>query len=109
MKFHQKYCVLSTEIAGIVNKPDIYEVVIGSTATFHCTLNADHSLYLNINWLIENKPIDFKTNSRFVKTDNNSLIITNIVASDSGTYTCLAISVIDNSTASYRLIVQVQG
>lgn len=100
--------VLSIENTGITNKPEDYEVVVGSLATFHCILNADHSLYLRINWLNDNKPIDFNTNSRFLKTNNHSLIISNIIASDSGTYTCLAISAVDNSSVSYRLIVQVQ-
>lgn len=89
-------------------EPEVYVAVVGSKVTFHCTLNANHSLYQKINWLIEGKPIDFNTKSRFVNTGNSSLIITKTIASDAGIYTCLASTETDNATASYRLILRVQ-
>lgn len=96
------------EHTEITAGPKDYEVIAGLTATFNCTATADRSLHLNIEWLANDKPVNFgDESSRFVKTDDYSLAITKTTESDSGTYTCLASTVLDNATASATLIVLV--
>jgi len=84
-------------------------VVAGSVATFHCTATADHSLHLNIDWLANDEFIDFDTQPRFVKTNDYSMTITNTIELDSGTYTCLATTELDQVIANATLIVQVNN
>lgn len=76
-------------------------------AIFRCGATADSSLYLFIDWLAKDKLIHFDTDSRFVKNNDNSMTITNTIELDSGIYTCVARTVLDNVTSSAMLIVQV--
>lgn len=101
------YCILCAEHTQITAAPEDYEVVAGSMATFHCTATADRSLHLNIDWFAKDELINFDTEPRFVKTNDYSLTITKTIELDSGTYTCLARTELDNATASAMLIVQV--
>ncbi|XP_025205717.1 neuroglian-like isoform X1 [Melanaphis sacchari] len=94
------------EHTKIIAEPEDNEVVAGSVATFHCIATADHSLHLNIDWLVNGEPIDYDTQPRFVKTNDYSLIITKTIELDSGTYTCLAKTELDQVTANATLIVQ---
>lgn len=95
------------EHTKITAEPEDYEVVAGSMATFHCTATADRSLHLNIDWLARDEPIHFDTEPRFVKTNDYSMTITKTNELDSGMYTCLARTELDQATASATLIVQV--
>ncbi|XP_050425383.1 neuroglian isoform X2 [Adelges cooleyi] len=94
------------EHTKITAAPEDYEVVAGTMATFHCTAVADRSLHLNIEWLAKDEPINFDTEPRFVKTNDYSMTITKTIELDSGIYTCLAKTDLDNATASAMLIVQ---
>lgn len=76
-------------------------------ATFHCKAIGDRSLNLTVDWLVDGIPINFDSETRFNRSDNFSLTITEIVESDSKTYTCLAKTELDNVTASAKLIIQV--
>jgi len=76
-------------------------------ATFHCTATSDQSLHLNIDWLAKDEPINFDSEPRFVKTNDYSMTITKTIELDSGMYTCLARTELDQATASAMLIVQV--
>lgn len=87
--------------------PEDYEVIAGTTATFHCTATVDRSLRLNIDWLAKNEPINFDTEPRFVKTNDHSLTISKTIELDSGMYTCLARTELDNATSRAMLTVQV--
>lgn len=95
------------EHTKITAEPEDYEIVAGSIATFHCTATADRSLHLNIDWLAKDEPINFETEPRFVKTNDYSMTITKTIELDSGMYTCLARTELDQATASAMLIVQV--
>ncbi|XP_046752371.1 neuroglian-like [Diprion similis] len=90
----------------IVEKPEDYEGAIGSTARFRCIAVSDSSLKLRIDWLRSGKQIDFETESRFVKSNDNSLTITEIIASDLGTYTCVAKTELDETRAEAILMIQ---
>ncbi|XP_025407502.1 neuroglian-like [Sipha flava] len=94
------------EHTKITAEPEDYEVVAGSMATFHCTATADRSLHLNIDWLAKDEPIHFDTEPRFVKTNDYSMTITKTNELDSGMYTCLARTELDQATASAMLVVQ---
>ncbi len=86
--------------------PIDYEVKAGTPATFRCAAQKDESLELTIDWLKNDKPINFGMEPRFVKTNDNSLTITKTTELDSGEYTCLASTKLDNATAKATLIVQ---
>ncbi|XP_050520545.1 neuroglian isoform X2 [Daktulosphaira vitifoliae] len=90
----------------ITAAPEDYEVVAGSMATFHCNAVADRSLKLDIDWLAKDEPVNFESEPRFVKTNDYSMTITKTIELDSGTYTCLARTNLDQATASATLTVQ---
>lgn len=77
-----------------------------TTATFRCNAVADPSLNLEIVWLKTDKPIDFGEEPRFVRTSDYSLTITQTTELDSGVYTCLARTELDQASAKAQLTVQ---
>lgn len=81
--------------------------VAGSMATFHCKATSDRSLNLTVDWLADGMPIHFDNGSRFSKSDDFSMTITEITESDAKTYMCLAKTELDNVTVSAKLIIQV--
>ena len=99
----------SLEVYGrtkITDSPQDYEVPASSTATFRCNAVADPSLEMNIDWMINGKLIDFEQEPRFVKQSDNSLSITKTTELDSGNYTCIASTDLDETSAFATLIVQ---
>lgn len=75
-------------------------------ATFRCHAVADPSLPLEILWLINDQAIDFDAEPRFIKSSDYSLTISKTNELDSGTYTCVAKTPLDEVKASATLIVQ---
>ena len=67
---------------------------------------ADTDLDLNFNCLKDGRRIDFDTEPRFIQTNDNSLTITKTTDLDSGSYTCQAITVLDEDRQMASLIVQ---
>lgn len=94
------------EHTRITDEPEDYEVAAGSTATFRCNAVTDSSLKLEINWLNNGEEINFDSEPRFVKTNDYSLTITKTTELDSGTYTCVAKTELDEATAQATLTVQ---
>ncbi|XP_068206070.1 LOW QUALITY PROTEIN: neuroglian-like [Palaemon carinicauda] len=90
----------------ITEKPEDYEVAAGQTATFRCNAVTDSDLELSIEWLTDGKNIDFEQEPRFVQQSDSSLSITKTTELDSGVYTCVASTELDEVTASATLIVQ---
>ncbi|XP_066248839.1 neuroglian isoform X1 [Euwallacea similis] len=90
----------------ITDGPEDYEVESGTPATFRCNAVTDASLELEILWLKTGQPIDFEAEPRFVKSSDYSLTITKTIELDSGTYTCVARTELDQATAQAQLIVQ---
>lgn len=86
--------------------PKDYEVKAGTPATFHCSAQTDESLALDIHWLRNGEIVDFQAEPRFVKSNDYSLTITQTIELDSGVYTCLAKTRLDEATAQATLIVQ---
>lgn len=78
----------------------------GDQATFRCSAQKDDSLDLFIDWHRNGEPIDFESEPRFVRSNDYSLTITKTTELDSGTYTCVARTRLDNATAQATLIVQ---
>ena len=78
----------------------------GDTATFRCNAVADTDLDLEINWLKDGRQIDFDTEPRFIQTNDNSLTITKTTELDSGSYTCQAVTELDEDRQTASLIVQ---
>ncbi|XP_031628790.1 neuroglian-like isoform X2 [Contarinia nasturtii] len=94
------------EHTKITDEPQDYEVTAGNPATFRCNAVADSSLDLNIKWLSDDEEIDFENEPRFVRTNDNSLTISKTSELDSGQYTCVASTDLDEARASATLIVQ---
>ncbi|ODN00103.1 Neuroglian [Orchesella cincta] len=94
------------EHTKIVDLPEDYEVAAGTTATFRCSAVKDPTLSLTIDWLSDGELIDFETEPRYVKLQDNSLTIDKTTELDSGVYTCVARTEYDNATAAATLTVQ---
>ncbi|CAH1103068.1 unnamed protein product [Psylliodes chrysocephalus] len=90
----------------ITDGPEDYEVEARTPATFRCNAVADESLDLEIIWLKGDQPIDFEGEPRFVKSSDYSLTITKTHELDSGPYTCLAKTELDEASAKAQLTVQ---
>ncbi|RZB77529.1 neuroglian, partial [Asbolus verrucosus] len=90
----------------ITDGPEDYEVAARTSATFRCNAVADESLKLEIVWLKNDQAIDFEEEPRFVRSSDYSLTITQTIELDSGTYTCLARTALDEASAKAQLIVQ---
>lgn len=71
-----------------------------------CNAVADPSLPLTIDWLSNGEPIDFEMEPRFVRSTDYSLMITKTTELDSGIYTCVARTDLDEARAQATLIVQ---
>ena len=95
-----------TEHTKITDEPEDYEVAAGNTATFRCNAVSDPSLPLTIEWLNDGQQIDFEAEPRFVRSSDYSLTITKTTELDSGTYTCVAKTDLDEATAQATLTVQ---
>lgn len=92
------------EHTRITEEPQNYEVAAGQSATFRCNEAHDDTLTMEIIWLKDGQPIDNPI--RFVKTNDNSLTISKTMELDSGEYTCVARTELDEDTAKANLIVQ---
>lgn len=73
---------------------------------FRCNAVTDSSLDLDIDWLSNGEPIDFEMEPRFIRSSDFSLMITKTTELDSGTYTCVAHTELDEASAQATLIVQ---
>ncbi|ALC49261.1 Nrg [Drosophila busckii] len=94
------------ERTRITQEPQNYEVAAGQSATFRCNEAHDDTLDLVIEWHKDGQAIDFEAEARFVKTNDNSLTIAKTMELDSGEYTCVAKTQLDEATAKANLIVQ---
>ncbi|XP_058977900.1 neuroglian isoform X2 [Musca domestica] len=94
------------EATRITQAPQNYEVAAGQSATFRCNEAHDDTLNLTIEWWKDSQQIDFEAEARFVKTNDNSLTIAKTIELDSGEYTCVARTELDEATGSANLIVQ---
>lgn len=66
----------------------------------------DNDLELNIQWQTDGEDIDFEQEPRFVQQSDFSLSITKTTELDSGKYTCVASTDLDEVSATASLIVQ---
>lgn len=73
---------------------------------FRCNAVTDSSLTLTIDWLCNGEAIDFEMEPRFIRSTDYSLMITKTTELDSGTYTCVARTELDQTKAQATLTVQ---
>lgn len=94
------------EHTRITEQPSDYEVSAGTLSTFRCNAVSDPSLPLEIEWQWNGTPIDFESQPRFTKSSDHSLTISNTIELDSGSYTCVARTELDEASFSATLTVQ---
>ena len=90
----------------ITHPPENVEVAAGKLAVFRCSADADPGLDLKIEWLFNNKQLDFDQLQRIQQATDNSLSIGSAIELDSGIYTCRARTELDSATAKATLTVQ---
>ena len=74
---------------------------------YRCNAVQDSTLRMEITWLVNGQPIDVKAEPRYVlATDDHSLSITKTTELDSGIYTCVARTDLDEAKAQATLTVQ---
>lgn len=102
------FCSCIEPIKVVVEPKDV-AAIVQTTVTFNCKEPTGSYLYhIEIEWLLNDKPVDSGNQSRIIKTGSN-LTITKITEMDSGNYTCVAKTNLNNATASAMLIVQVHN
>ena len=89
----------------ITKRPISSEVLPGATAVFHCNARGDPDLDMKITWLKYEDVIQTDSEPRVVQGSDNSLTITNTTEEDTGIYTCLAVTELDEARASAELVV----
>ncbi|CRL00919.1 CLUMA_CG014272, isoform A [Clunio marinus] len=90
----------------ISEAPQDFEVVAGTLATFRCNAESDPGLEREIEWLWNGEVIDLENQARFTMSSDYSLSISNSIELDSGSYTCVARTELDEASASATLTVQ---
>lgn len=94
------------ERTRITDAPEDLIIAAGTQANFRCNAVTDQSLDLTIAWLHNNQTIDFEAEPRFVRSSDYSLTISRTTELDSGTYTCIASTELDDDRAQAQLIVE---
>lgn len=94
-----------TERTQIIDKSEDMTVLVGTTVVFYCNATTDSSLHPDVEWLFNNKQIDFNKQSQITKSDNSLTIFTTSTM-NSGNYTCVVKTELDNATASVKLSVE---
>lgn len=84
----------------------LWQSAAGKRVTFRCGAETDPRRNLSIEWLFNRKPLDLDGDPCLVVLTDNSLAITRTVPLDTGKYTCLAHTRLDNASADTNLIVQ---
>lgn len=90
---------------GITLKIIVFLLSLRYNIFCRCNVLSDPSLKLSIDWMVDNKTIDFDEEPRITKSDN-SLRIINTTICDSGLYTCFASTELDEAKISATLIVR---
>jgi len=91
---------------SIIQKPESIELPAGKMAVLRCNAESDPSLNQEVIWLYNGKKIDLESDPRMIQSRDNSLSITKTKELDSGNYTCLARTPLDQDSASATLTVQ---
>ncbi|KAM5302595.1 neuronal cell adhesion molecule isoform 12-T16 [Glossophaga mutica] len=86
----------------IIKQPEFSVVQRGSTVSFECIVKHDHTLIPTVLWLKDKGELP---NDRRFTIDKDHLVVTDVSDDDSGTYTCVANTTLDNVSASAVLIV----
>ncbi|XP_037049599.1 neuroglian-like [Bradysia coprophila] len=91
----------------ITDEPQFYAIAAGEPATFRCNVVADSSLDLNVVWLKDGEEVNFEDDERLVRLKNNEFTISNRSHElDTGIYTCVAKTDLDEARADFMLLVQ---
>lgn len=91
---------------SIIQKPENIEISASKMAVLRCNAESDPSLTQVVEWLYNGKKIDFESDPRMIQSRDNSLTIIKTKELDSGNYTCVAKTPLDQDSASATLTVQ---
>lgn len=91
---------------SILQKPESIELPAGKMAVLRCNAESDPTLAQEVIWLYNGKKIDLDSDPRMIQSRDNSLTITKTKELDSGNYTCLARTSLDQDSAWATLTVQ---
>ncbi|XP_075862659.1 neuronal cell adhesion molecule isoform X15 [Microcebus murinus] len=86
----------------IIKQPEYAVVQRGSTVSFECKVKHDHTLIPTVIWLKDNSELP---SDERLTIDKDQLVIADVSDDDSGTYTCVANTTLDNVSASAVLSV----
>uniref|UniRef100_A0A8C8ZUB1 Neuronal cell adhesion molecule n=1 Tax=Prolemur simus TaxID=1328070 RepID=A0A8C8ZUB1_PROSS len=86
----------------IIKQPEYAVVQRGNTVSFECKVKHDHTLIPTVIWLKDNS--ELPSDERFT-INKDHLVIADVSDDDSGTYTCVANTTLDNVSASAVLSV----
>ncbi|XP_071008644.1 neuronal cell adhesion molecule-like isoform X8 [Oncorhynchus clarkii lewisi] len=90
------------EPTRILKQPEYMVVQRNRNVVFECKVKHDPSLIPTMTWVKDNG--ELPDDERFV-VDSDSLTITDVTENDSGTYTCIMITTLDQDSASAELTV----
>ncbi|XP_077544625.1 neuroglian-like [Haemaphysalis longicornis] len=90
----------------IASRPENYKVAVNETALFRCGAETDPRREVNIEWLFNGKRLELDADPRLLVQADGSLVITRASLLDTGIYTCLARTRLDNDSAEATLVVQ---
>lgn len=93
------------EHTRITDEPQDSEIAAGNQGFFRCIAKTDESLELEIEWYKDDMQIDFENEPRFSRGNDNSLTVSRTVDGDSGRYTCVAKTELDEVRANAKLLV----
>lgn len=96
--------VLST--AEVSYLSSCLQVAMNETAIFRCSAETDPRRDVSIEWLFNGKRLDLEADPRLLVQEDGSLVITRAILLDTGIYTCLARTRLDNDSAEATLVVQ---
>ncbi|KAK2851707.1 hypothetical protein Q5P01_007983 [Channa striata] len=86
----------------IVTRPESRKVIRGTDVRFNCVVQADVTTPFTTTWMKDKKlvPLGWR-----LSLDESNLMITNVVRSDEGNYTCIIKTELEQKSASARLMV----
>uniref|UniRef100_UPI00358F18AB contactin-2-like n=1 Tax=Myxine glutinosa TaxID=7769 RepID=UPI00358F18AB len=110
-KANETFLLQIREPTKITLQPSNSNVIVGKTTILRCHASRDPSLDLGFLWLFHGRPIDLEEESDHygrIEGEENAgdLEIRDAQLAHAGVYTCVARTIVDNTSATAKLIVR---